>query len=87
MDIIDKHNFSGGFQFHIGSIKSPYLERAVQVLQFSFNSTLVRLKVFLLSVWYIWSVQFQFHIGSIKSRKADHDVLEVQVVSIPHWFD
>ena len=35
---------------------------------FSFNSTMVRLKVVTLTTWISFTVMFQFHNGSIKSR-------------------
>ena len=52
----------------------------------SFNSTLVRLKVFV-SMEVCDVCMFQFHTGSIKRLKEQFYAVLRTSVSIPHWFD
>ena len=53
------------FQFHYGTIKSStHIPRVYPFL--CFNSTMVRLKAFVLFFWAPW-LSFQFHYGTIKS--------------------
>ena len=60
------------FQFHFGSIGRQ--QRYIEVSRFrSFNSTLVRLEVFLIVPVVCFSQRFQFHFGSIGSQIASID--------------
>ena len=53
----------------------------------SFNSKLVRLKVYSwFSKWHLQQ-RFQFQTGSIKSRKLTRVDGYLTFVSIPNWFD
>ena len=72
------------FQFHIGAIKT-LSDFGIAANNFSFNSTLVRLKHYgMLDSSYM--NLFQFHIGAIKTWCADYWAVSY-AVSIPHWCD
>ena len=73
------------FQFHYGSIKSPF--RLIRYYRlWYFNSTMVRLKGRICKNGGDHS-KFQFHYGSIKRYAAGTDYSPATLISIPLWFD
>ncbi len=60
------------FQFHNGSIKARKRQIDRCYLLFHFNSTMVRLKHWLLTLFTFTTFEFQFHNGSIKAGKRQH---------------
>ena len=53
----------------------------------SLNSTMVRLKLFYSQNHRRWIMRSQFHYGSIKTNGFDTNGIELNLVSIPLWFD
>ena len=76
--------FVAKFQFQNGSIKSMRSRFSISALR-SFNSKMVRLKVFEETIS-TGSTMFQFQNGSIKSGFRAK-VGKFRKVSIPKWFD
>ena len=74
-----------GFQFHYGTIKSVYKGLLV-LLERRFNSTMVRLKD-PKNEQDSQTEGFQFHYGTIKSLVPTVNKTDVQLVSIPLWYD
>ena len=76
-----------GFQSHAGSIEATYKEAFSAIGVSCFNPTLVRLRPFCDYKIPQNSLSFQSHAGSIEAPMDKLEIREVEMVSIPRWFD
>jgi len=75
------------FQSHAGSI-----EAIRNILKYdaggkSFNPTLVRLRRYAVFIDASWWNLFQSHAGSIEAIMNRGNRIDIELVSIPRWFD